>query len=320
MTIIAVDLGGTKSSSALMAENGEILNRQKTEIAGKSGVQVSEIIQKQVKKLIQAAHDTGDKPEGIGVSVPGIYHVDRGEVWAPNIPGWTDYPLKKDLEAISDGIPIFIESDRSCYILGEVWQGHAKNCRNAVFLAVGTGIGAGILVDGKILHGQSNIAGATGWMALNKPFREGYEKFGCFEYNASGDGLARVAMDLLNSAPDYYGLLRRPLPEHITSYDVFEAFDASDTLAITVINQAIEYWGMAAANYISIFNPEIIIFGGGVFGPARKFIPQIRQEAGRWAQPIAFRETLIEASDIGADAGLFGAGKLALMQGCEGEI
>lgn len=297
-----------------MSHNGGIYNRQKTEICKKSGPAVSEIIQKQIKKLIQAAKEGGHHVKAIGVSVPGIFNPDKGEVWAPNIPGWTNYPLGKELEKVSTGIPIFIESDRTCYILGEVWQGNAQDCRNAIFLAVGTGIGAGILVDGKVLHGQSNIAGATGWMALNRIYRQEYKKFGCFEYHASGDGLARVARDLVNSAPDYYGLLRRPLPENITSYDVIEAYDAGDNLAITVINQAIEYWGMAAANYISIFNPEVVIFGGGVFGPAQKFIPLIQKEAERWAQPIAFREAHIEASKIGHEAGLYGAGKLALME------
>mgnify|MGYP006300287317 CR=1 FL=1 len=320
MAIIAIDLGGTKSSAALMSPNGGIFNRQKTEISKKSGAMVSESIQKQIKKLIKEASKEGLPVEAVGVSVPGIFKPEKGEVWAPNIPGWTDYPLKNELQKIVPEIPIFIESDRTCYILGEVWQGNARDSKNAIFLAVGTGIGAGILCDGRVLHGQSNIAGATGWMALNRHYRSEYERFGCFEYHASGDGLARVARDLINSSPDYYGLLRRPLPENITSYDVFEAYEAGDKLAITVINQAIEYWGMAAANYISIFNPEVIIFGGGIFGPAKKFIPLIRAEAKRWAQPIAFLETKIEASKIGNEAGLYGAGKLALMESGGGKL
>ena len=320
MAIIAIDLGGTKSSAALMSPTGAIFNRQKTEISRKTGAFVSEILQKQIKKLTKVADDEGKQVTAIGVSVPGIFNTANGKVWAPNIAGWEDYPLKQELQNVVPDIPINIDSDRTCYILGEVWQGNAKNSRNAIFLAVGTGIGAGILADGRVLHGQSNIAGATGWMALNRVYRPEYKRFGCFEYHASGDGLARVARDLVNSAPDYYGLLRRPLPENITSYDVFEAYEAGDTLAITVINQAVEYWSMAAANYISIFNPEVLIFGGGIFGPAKKFIPQIRAEANRWAQPIAFRETRIEASKIGNEAGLYGAGKLALIKNEEGVL
>lgn len=312
MAVIAIDLGGTKSLAALISPNGDILNRQKTEISHKGGTVVCEILQKQVQKIYGIAQKSDQNVTAVGISVPGIYNTDTGHVWAPNIPGWKSYPLQQELQNSCPKIPITIDSDRSCYILGEVWQGVAKDCRDAIFIAVGTGIGAGILVDGKILRGQSNIAGATGWMALNRHFRSEYTRYGCFEYHASGDGLARVARELVNSAPDYYGLLRRPLPEHITSYDVFEAYTAGDPIATTVINQAIEYWGMAAANYVSLFNPEIIVFGGGIFGPAAQFLEQIKREAAKWAQPISFKMVKIQITSLGEDAGLFGAGRLAL--------
>lgn len=312
MAVIAIDLGGTKSLAALISPNGTILNRQKTEITHKGGRGVCEVLQKQIQNLYLVTQKLNENVTAIGISVPGIYNTDTGRVWAPNIPGWKNYPLQQELQDIFPEAPINIDSDRSCYIMGEVWQGVAKNCLNAVFVAIGTGIGAGILVDGKILRGKSNISGATGWMALNRPFRPEYAQFGCFEYHASGNGLARVARDLVNSNPDYYGLLRRPLLEHITSYDVFEAYEAGDSIAITVINQAIEYWGMAAANYISLFNPEIIVFGGGVFGPAAQFLDDIKKEASKWAQPISFKMAEIKVTSLGEDAGIYGAGKLAL--------
>src|SRR5690606_7336356 len=115
-----------------------------------------------------------------------------GTVWAPNIPGWEDYPLKAELEAVLNRIPVSIDSDRACYILGEYWKGAAQNCEDAIFLAVGTGIGAGILADGRILRGAGDIAGAIGWMALDHPYQEKYIPCGCFEYQASGDGVART--------------------------------------------------------------------------------------------------------------------------------
>jgi len=312
MAVIAIDLGGTKSSAALVSPSGTILIRQKMEITRKSGALVSEILQKQILKLIEMAHKSDQQVSAIGVSVPGIYYSQTGHVWAPNIPGWKDYPLQQELQDIVPEIPVKIDSDRAAYILGETWLGAARGCLNAIFIAIGTGIGAGIMVDGKILRGHGDIAGATGWMALTPQFRTEYMRFGCFEYHASGDGLARVARDLVNETPDYYGLLRNPIPEHISSYDVFEAFTASDKLAQQVINQAIKFWGMATANYISLFNPEMIVFGGGIFGPAIQFIPLIVEEARQWAQPIAFNQAQIVRSKIGSDAGLFGAAKIAL--------
>ncbi|MBC8490939.1 MAG: ROK family protein [Candidatus Marinimicrobia bacterium] len=312
MAVIAIDLGGTKSSAALVSPDGSVLIRDKVEITRKSGTLVSKILQKQIQTLYTKALRSGQDVSGIGVSVPGIYYSQTGHVWAPNIPGWKDYPLQQELQNTIPDIPVKIDSDRAAYILGETWLGAARGCRNAVFIAVGTGIGAGIMVDGTILRGHADIAGATGWMSLTPTFRSEYTRFGCFEYHASGDGLARVARDMVNEDQDYYGLLRNPLPEHISSYDVFEAFTAGDALAQEVINQAIKFWGMVTANFISLFNPEIIVFGGGLFGPAIQFIPLIIKEAQRWAQPIAFNQVRIEGSKIGGEAGLYGAAKIAL--------
>ena len=98
----------------------------------------------------------------------------------------------------------------------------------------------------------------------------------------------------------------------LTGKDIFNAYDAGDKLAIAVIKNAIEYWGMAVANLVSLFNPEKIIFGGGVFGPALKFLDAIYEESKKWAQPISIRQVKLEASALGNDAGLYGAGYLAL--------
>ncbi|MDO9547459.1 MAG: ROK family protein [Candidatus Marinimicrobia bacterium] len=312
MTVIGIDLGGTKSAAALFSEKGTIIHQVTGHMDGCGGNEVCQLIINQLENLLRYAKSKAFSISAIGVSVPGIYYSQTGHVWAPNIPGWKDYPLQQELQNTIPEIPVKIDSDRAAYILGETWLGAARGCRNAIFIAVGTGIGAGIMVDGKILRGHGDIAGATGWMSLTPTFRSEYTRFGCFEYHASGDGLARVARDMVNEDQDYYGLLRNPLPEHISSYDVFEAFTAGDALAQKVINQAIKFWGMVTANFISLFNPEIIVFGGGVFGPAIQFIPLIIKEAQRWAQPIAFNQVRIEGSKIGGEAGLYGAAKIAL--------
>jgi glucokinase len=177
---------------------------------------------------------------------------------------------------------------------------------------VGTGIGAGILVDGTILRGAEDIAGAIGWMALSQPFRDAYVPCGDFEYHASGEGLARVARDILESGGGAGSVLRGLESGHVTARDIFAAYESGDPVAEQVIGQAIVYWGQATANLISLFNPEKILFGGGVFGPARRFLEEIRREAARWAQPISMRSVAIEPSALGNDAPLVGAGFLAL--------
>ena len=254
----------------------------------------------------------GSAVQAIGISVPGISHKKTGTVWAPNIAGWEDYPLVQEIQQVAGSVPVTMDSDRACCILGEQWLGSARGCRDAIYLAVGTGIGAGILTEGTVLRGAQDIAGAVGWMALKKPYEKKYISCGCFEYYTSGEGIARLTRELLPEFPTYRGVLREQAPEKITAHHVFLAYENNDTLAIRVFEECIEYWGMAVANLISIFNPEKIIFGGGIFGPAVKFIPAIKAEAAKWAQPISMTQVSFEESGLQGDASIYGAGYLAL--------
>mgnify|MGYP006277728835 CR=1 FL=1 len=310
MAVIGIDLGGTKIAGGIVKSHGKITRQETVSIKGKEGNQVGESILELIGELLEDKKAATEKIDAIGISVPGIYYSDSGKVWAPNISGWEEYPLLEQISSEIGDIRVRIDSDRACYILGETWQGAARGCRDAIFIAVGTGIGAGIMVNGSILRGHRDIAGATGWMALNKSYREGYKKYGCFEYHASGDGLARSALDIMAEKIDYSGKFRNIDAKKISSYDIFREYENDDEIAVKVIEQAIAYWGMAAANFISLFNPEKIIFGGGVFGPAAKFLNDIQGEAGKWSQPIAFRQVEFETTKLGKNAGLIGAGKL----------
>jgi len=311
MEVIGIDLGGTKVAGGIISSDGKIVRRNSKKIKNRSGRDVGGQIRSLISTLLADGSKNNLNIGSLGISVPGIYYSDSGRAWAPNIAGWEEYPLLEELSAEYDNLSINIDSDRAAYILGETWQGVAQGSRDAIFIAVGTGIGAGIMVDGDILRGAHDIAGATGWMALNRPFKKGYEKFGCFEYHSSGDGLARSAIDLLEEKQNYKGPLRKKGSRDISSYDIFREFDNNDPIAKQVIKQAIVFWGMATANFISLFNPEIIVFGGGVFGPAERFLMEIKKEAERWAQPIAFQEATFATTALGEDAGLVGAGKLA---------
>jgi len=315
MSVIGFDLGGTKLSGAVFSKDGKIISKETVLLEKRKGNEVGSLIKEQVKKLLSNHSDV----EAIGVSVPGISYSKTGNVWAPNIPGWDDYPLLKVIkEPAGEKIRVTIDSDRACYILGEVWQGSARGCKDVIFLAVGTGIGAGILVNGEILRGSNDIAGAIGWMALDRPFQEKYISCGCFEYHASGEGLAKVGKEFLQKEINYEGILNIKKENHLTAHDIFEAYNQKDPLAEKVIRQAIEFWGMAVANLVSLFNPEKIIFGGGVFGPALRFLDDIKSEAKKWAQPISINQVKLEGSMLGGDAGLYGAGYLALKQSVNG--
>jgi glucokinase len=296
MPVAGIDLGGTKLAAAAFSDDGEILHRESVPLAGRQGGAVGSLIADRLKQLTNEFHC-----DAAGVCVPGLYRSAHGTVWAPNIPGWGDYPLRDELnDALGAGHRVAIDSDRAAYILGETWRGAARGKRDAIFLAVGTGIGAGILSGGKIIRGHGDVAGAIGWLALDRTFKPRYKDHGCFEDAASGPGLVRIARDFMDTS-------------YTNAGDVFAAYDRDDEIGVKVIDNAIELWGMAAANLVSLFNPEVIVFGGGVFGPAVKFLDRIYAEAKRWAQPIAIEQVRFVASDLGSDAGLFGAGRLAML-------
>lgn len=308
---IGVDCGGTKIASAIFDEYGEMLFNDQVYLEGAGGKQAFSKILSLIESVIEKAITLHLKPVSCGICIPGIVYHETGNVWAPNIPDWDNYPLLKELKAeIDSKINISIDSDRACYILGETWLGSAKGSKNAIFVAVGTGIGAGIMIDGHILRGHGDIAGATGWMALQRPYDKKFDVCGNFEYYASGDGIARTAKEIIANTPNYAGELH---PATLRSEDVFAAYKKQDPVAIKALDTCIELWGMALANYVSLFNPEKIIMGGGVFGPAVKFIPRIFEEAKKWAQPISIKQVHIEATSLGKHAGLIGAGRLAML-------
>ena len=315
--VIGLDLGGTKLAGAIFTPHGRILRKRVVPLAGRRGRAVGALIRSELTLLLAAARARKLRISAIGVSVPGISYSRTGKVWAPNIPEWEDYPLRRELAAVvrDKRIPVVVDSDRACYILGETWRGAAKGCRNAIFLAVGTGIGAGILIDGRILRGAHDIAGAIGWLALDRPFRREYVGCGCFEYHASGAGLAKVANALLthhSTTPPRHLSVTPSLPSFPSAPEIFAAYHRRDPLAREVIAQAVEFWGMAVANLVSLFNPEKVIFGGGVFGPGTKLLGGIHAEAKKWAQPISIKQVKLQASKLGGDAGLYGAACLAM--------
>lgn len=312
--VIGLDIGGTKISAGIFKQNGELVSRKIKHLNNLKGSQVVNLAGELVADLSEEADRQGCKVKALGVCVPGIYHPQKKTVWAPNIDGWEDFPLYTQITNIVNDVslPIVIDSDRSCYILGECWQGVAKGCTDAIFMSIGTGIGAGIISGGHLLNGHSGVAGAVGWLALEPPYDTKYDPYGNFEYYASGNGLARSALEALNEHKEYDGILASIPATHLSSQDVFRALEQNDKVAKIVIEKAIEYWGMTIANLVSIFNPQKVILGGGVFGPGVRLIEKIWDQAQKWAQPISFKEVELVESALKGDAGLYGAGYQAI--------
>lgn len=308
MSVIAIDLKTNKISTALFRMDGELLESKKRPLGDLRATQVGRFICQQIDDFMHKAQEHNVTIRAIGISVPGIFYEKTGLVWAPNIPGWRNYPLLDDLKKYS--CPVRIMSDRCCHILGEHWKGAARGEQNIIYYSVGSGIYAGIMIDGRILRGSSNIAGAIGWMSMNNDFNEAYKRCGFLEHMASGKGIAARALEMVKTAPDYDGLLKKNI---LNAQDVFNAYKYEDPIAGSVLDQAVSYWGLSIGNLISVFNPSKVILGGSIFGPATQFKHRIYEEAAKWAQPISMQDATIELSQLGNQAGLIGAGRLALI-------
>ena len=315
-----IDVGGTKISSALFTKTGGILGKTKVPIARSGGEQAADQVAETIASLDKTAARVGGRMLAVGISIPGIVYSASGKVWAPNIPGWDRFPLRDWLERCGQKgghvpevrVPMILESDRSAYVTGEAWQGAAAGAADAVFLAVGSGIGAGILAGGRVIHGHEDIAGAVGWFGLNPEFKPVYAEMGCFEAEASGNSVGRKARELLSSGRSSVMIeLAKGRIEDVTAETVAEAARMKDPLALQVVDDVVHYLAMGIANIVSILNPEVIVLGGGLFQASDIFPDLVRRDFRKWAQPLAARDVRIELSALGEDAGLYGCGKLA---------
>lgn len=310
-----IDVGGTKIASALFTRDGDIVARSKVPIDKAGGDAAAGQAAGIVAEMEAQAGNNGGKLLAAALCVPGVVYQKSGLVWAPNIPEWDHFPLAARIDAARTGKtrpPVFIESDRSAYVLGEQWLGTARGAKDAVFLAVGTGIGAGIISGGRVLHGAEDIAGAVGWFALNPNFKEDYAAMGCFEAEASGNSVGRKAARALRAGrPSIMRELSGKDPNAVTAEIVAAAARKRDFLAQNLIGETVTFLGMGIANIVSILNPEIVVLGGGLFQAADLLLEPVRREFRRWAQPLAARAVRIEVSTLGEDAGLAGCGRLA---------
>jgi glucokinase len=291
MRALAIDFGGTKTALAVVDGDGNLLARAERASHEDGRPLAWSAIGSWAAAALRSAGLAWSDLAGVGAIVPGIYDSRTGRAWAPNLWGRDEVELRGPLgEALA--APLTIDSDRCGYVLGECWRGAAKGARDAVFLAVGTGIGAGILSNGRLVRGAGGVAGAVGWMATTPHWQARYGEVGCLEAEASGPALARR-----------FGAA--------TAEAVVEAARSGDPRARRAVAETVEALAMAIASLIGVLNPEVVVLGGGVMQAPDLFLEPIRAAVRRWAQPIALRQCRIEPTALGADAGVLGAARLA---------
>ncbi|MBI1983878.1 MAG: ROK family protein [Acidobacteria bacterium] len=311
--VVGLDLGGTKIAAGVVASTGKLLSsiRLKTPASG---------VKRDVAALYDAARAAAAAAQvpwreirAVGVGVPGAFDPETETVWAPNLPGWKRVPLGKMLGRALRRL-VFVEGDRNVQALAEAWLGAGRGrARNLVFLTLGTGIGAGLILDGRLVPGTRGVAGAAGWMAIEGKWRPVYARIGCLEARGAGPAVARLAQKAVRSSSRS---LMRKLAENrkITAHVVAEAARRGDRTARRVLDEVGTNLGRGVASIISLLNPELVVVGGGLAGAGELILTPLRRAARQWGQPLASRQARIVRSRVGDHAGVLGAARYAFIK------
>lgn len=304
-----VDLGGTTVKIAYFDCNGEMLHKWEIPtVTADGGKQILPDIASAIDGYIK---EKGIDPAdiiGIGIGVPGAVLPDGTVNKCINL-GWGVFNIQKELEQLT-GYPVKAGNDATVAALGECWKGGAAGYDTMVLATLGTGVGGGIVIDGKVIHGVHGAAGEIGHIVLNRDETEvcGCGKKGCVEQYCSATGVVRIAKQFLAKTAKASSL--RSI-ENLTCKDVFDASAAGDVLAGEILEQVYSYMGEFLANVCCVIDPEIIVLGGGVSRAGQPLLDGARKY---YKEKVfhAARDTKFAVATLGNDAGAYGAFKLVL--------
>ena len=308
--VFAVDLGGTHLRAATIAGDGQIHFRSKQQTpAAEFPQQIVDAILCAAKKGLNEATAAGQTLSAISVVVPGSVSVAAGAiVKAPNLPCLDGFHLTETLTSALN-LPAILENDANAAAVGEMWQGAARGRRTIVCVTLGTGVGGGIILDGKLWHGVNDSAAEIGHMCVD-PFGGvacTCGSRGCLEVYASATAIVRMTREARPRHPNSVLAAEAAL----TSEQVYRAGVQGDELALEVFRRMGVYLGIGLANLINILNPEMIVIGGGVVNGWDLFEKDMNHQIAERAFPLPAAQVKIVRAECGDDAGLLGAARLA---------
>ena len=312
--VIGVDLGGTKLAVGAMPLDGsrEIAMRSERTHAEQGEEAVLERIVRAIEAVVlQTMAETGcsrDAFAGVGLGAPGPLDREKGVVIvAPNL-GWKDFPLRDRVTA-GTGFAATLDNDANCATLGEWWIGAAKGGRNVIGMTIGTGIGGGLMLDGVLYHGSSDVAGEIGHMTIDSTGRRcKCGNYGCLEAYASGPAIAERAREAIaGGEPSSLASLAGGDPSAITAQVVYQASGQGDEIAREVVRETARLIGTGVANLLNIFNPDTVVLAGGVAQAGEDLFEPLRAEVRRRAFRPAVDACRIVPGTLGSSAGVVGA-------------
>ena len=304
-----IDLGGTTVKLAYFDENGTMLHKWEIPTnTAEGGSQILPDIAKAVEGYLCENNIPRESVIGLGIGVPGPVDVNGTVNKCVNL-GWGRFNISRELERLT-GFPVQAGNDANVAAMGEFWKGGGQGCRNMVLATLGTGVGGGIVVEGKLLCGSQGAGGEIGHMTINRdetvPCNCG--KYGCVEQYCSATGIVRTAKEHLASNPADSQL--RAL-EEITCKDIFDAGKAGDTLANEILQMYYARLGEFLGNLCCLLNPEVVVLGGGVTKAGQVLLDGVEPYFRKNTFHACDNAKIVLAS-LGNDAGAYGAFKLVL--------
>lgn len=304
-----VDLGGTTVKIAYFDQTGTLLEKWEIPTVIKDGgKQILPDIAASVKDYLARNSISHDQIIGIGIGVPGPVN-DEGVVNRCHNLGWGVFNIHEQLSALT-GLAVKAGNDANMAALGETWKGGAEGCDNMVLVTLGTGVGGGIIINGKPLNGVNGAAGEVGHITVNRYENEPCNcgKYGCVEQYCSATGVVRLAKKYL-ALSDRDSILRSFDP--LTCKDVFDAAINSDALALQILEQVYDYMGQFLAAISCVADPEVIVLGGGVSRAGKPLMDGAKRYFDKYVFQ-ASASTRFALASLGNDAGAYGAFKLIL--------
>jgi glucokinase len=317
--VLGIDIGGTNLVVGSVSEDGSRIVATASEPT-RAEAGATDVLERLVgladRAIVATRKDVpGAEILGVGVGAPGPLDTKRGIVLlTPNL-GWVNLPLRQIMHDRL-GLPATLDNDANCAVLGEWWVGAARGARHAIGITIGTGIGGGLILDGKLYHGASDVAGEIGHTTIDTEGRRcKCGNYGCLEAYASGPNIALRAVEEIEA-----GAVSR-LPSlvggdlsKVTAQTVYQAAQDGDDLALEVVNDTARFLGVGIGNLLNVFNPEAVVVCGGVTLAGDHLFVPLRREVARRAFKPAVSACRIVPGELAGTAGVYGAAKAFLDQ------
>ena len=313
---LGLDLGGTKIAGGVVSSRGEVLSNLRLPTPAKGVTKDVAALFDVAHAAVSAAKTPWRRISAVGVGVPGAYDPQTQTVWAPNLPQWSATPLTSMLEKALQR-PTFVEGDRNMQAMAEAWlgAGRQRGVRNLVFVTVGTGIGAGLISEGRLIPGAHGVSGAAGWMVIDRAWKPEYARVGCFEALGAGPAVARLGQFALKQHPrSLIGVLAARNGSKVTAEIVAAAARLGDPAARLVLHEVGTNLGLGVASIVGLLNPDVVVLGGGLTGIGNAILVPLRRAMCRWGQPLATKQVRVVRSCLGEEAGILGAARYAFLK------